>query len=458
MFLSGTLPPEHTTDAAADERLNLEHRFAEAWSRLGVRNTSLLVAVSGGADSVALLELLATTASAFRLSLTLAHVDHGIAAESGEIARTVAALATRHGLPLATETLALGADAGETLARAERWSALERMRVVAGAAFIVTAHHADDQAETVLMRVLRGTGPAGLAGMAPRERRILRPLLPFRRDELARYLHLLGIVTWSDPANTDVRHDRVWIRQQLLPLLQERWPDVTEQLNRISNDAGSWRRAWDAALTHLPGLDLQQERDAISVAGGALRGYSSDMARAVVRALGLRVGAVISGASAERVLALLERGRGGSWVPIGGAWRAAMAFGRLRIERPVAAPGPVAMETGAGVMRWGEWTFRLTREMAPAEQDRQAMTAWFPPGRVVVRSRRAGDRLQPLGGPGHRTIARLLQEARVPLGRRQSWPVLEIEGAPVWIPGICRSHDSLPNPGTEALRIDAEHS
>jgi tRNA(Ile)-lysidine synthase len=437
--------------------MDLEKQFRHGLRSLGVERTRLLVAVSGGGDSVALLELLAGCASALELSLTVAHVDHGIAATSGAVARDVYRLAERHRLPFVVTSLELGAGASETAARAGRWSALEEMRLASAADFIVTAHHFDDQAETVLMRVLRGTGPAGLAGMQPRAGAILRPLLPFRREELARYLHERGLACWADPANEDVQHDRTWVRQRLLPLLQERWPDVTRELNRVATQARQWRGAWDSALSHLSGLDLRPEQHGISVAGGALAGYSSEMARAVMRALGLRAGVVMSESSAERALQLAARGQSGRWVPLGGGWRAASAFGRVHITRPEPSPESVVLEPEAGETRWGEWTFRLTREMAPLEQDRRAMTAWLSPGAVVIRSRKAGDRLQPLGGPGHRTVARLLQEARIPLERRRSWPLIEFDGAPVWIPGICRGQHAVPDPGTEALRIDADH-
>ena len=437
--------------------MDLETQFRHALRSLAVERTRLLVAVSGGGDSVALLELLAGCASVLELSLTVAHVDHGIAATSGAVARDVARLAEHHGLPFLVTSLELGVDASETAARAGRWSALEEMRLSSAADFIVTAHHFDDQAETVLMRVLRGTGPAGLAGMQARTGTILRPLLPFRREELARYLHERGLACWADPANEELHHDRSWIRQRLLPLLHERWPDVAEELNRVAMQARQWRGAWDNALSHLSELDLQQERGGISVAGDALAGYSSDMARAVVRALGLRAGVVVSEASAERAVKLAARGQSGSWVPLGGSWRAASAFGRVHITRAEPPPKPVVLQPGAGETRWGEWTFRLARDLAPAKPDRQAMTAWLPPGVVVIRSRQAGDRMQPLGGPGRRTVARLLQEGRVPLERRGFWPLIEFDGAPVWIPGICRSQHAVPDPGTEALRIDADH-
>ncbi|HET7601715.1 MAG TPA: tRNA lysidine(34) synthetase TilS [Gemmatimonadales bacterium] len=439
------------------ERMDLENQFSRVLSSLGIEHTHLIVAVSGGGDSVALLTLLARCAPLLNLTLTAGHVDHGIATTSAEIARGVEQLAKGLGLPSRVIRLELGADAGETAARSARWSALERMRAESEADFIVTAHHQDDQAETVLMRVLKGTGPAGLAGMQARTGTILRPLLPFRRAELAQYLHDHGLAGWSDPANMDQRHDRAWVRHRLLPLLRERWPDVTDELNRVAAAALEWRRAWNDTLSQLPGLDLQQERDGISVAGGPLAGYSSDMARAVVRTLALRVGLVVSSRNTQRVLKLVAGGRSGSWVPLGRHYRAALAFGRLRIERPGPAPEPVVLRHEPAELQWGGWTFRVSREAAPAMHDRRAMTAWLPLDAVVLRSRKAGDRMQPLGGPGHRTIARLLQEARVPLGQRDSWPVLEVNGAPIWIPGVCRSQLSVPDPGSEALRIDADH-
>jgi tRNA(Ile)-lysidine synthase len=437
--------------------MDLENRFGRVLRSLGVEHSHLLVAVSGGGDSVALVQLLARCASALNLSLTVGHVDHGIAPRSAAVARDVTRHAARLGLACLTIRVKLGAAASETVARSARWAALEQMRLASGAEFIVTAHHLDDQAETVLMRVLRGTGPAGLAGIRARSGTILRPLLPFRRAELAQYLHNEGLECWSDPANVDMRHDRAWVRHQLLPLLQERWPDVAEGLSHVATAATSWRRAWDDALALLPGLDLQSEREGISVAGGPLAGYSSDMARAVVRAVALRVGVVMNGSSTERVLKLVADGRSGSWVPVGGGWRAAMAFGRLRIEKPGCVPAPLVLPPAPAEVEWGNWSFRLARDVAPAAQDRQAMTAWLPLGPLVVRSRQPGDRMQPLGGAGHRTIARLLQEARVPLAQRDSWPVLELNGAPAWIPGVCRSHGSVPDPGSEALRIDADH-
>ena len=171
-----------------DRSESLRAAFELELERLQIGPGKLLVAVSGGPDSVALLDLLAGAALERGLVLVVGHIDHGIHPSSDTVAATVHALATAYNFPAIERRLALGPGTNETVARAARYRALEAMRREVGATFIVTAHHADDQAETVLMRALRGSGPAGLAAMAPRRGRLLRPLLPFRRAELARHL------------------------------------------------------------------------------------------------------------------------------------------------------------------------------------------------------------------------------------------------------------------------------
>ncbi|HEY8197687.1 MAG TPA: tRNA lysidine(34) synthetase TilS, partial [Gemmatimonadales bacterium] len=232
---------------------------------LGLPPGRALVAVSGGPDSVALLDLLVQTRDTHGLELVVAHLDHGIHPASARVAEQVAALAESYQLPVHIERLALGPAAGETEARAERYAWLENLRSSLGASVIFTAHHADDQIETVLMRVLGGSGPAGLAGMASVRGGVVRPLLSFHRADLLRYLENTGLHSWQDPANTDPRHLRSWLRHQLLPILRHRLPDVDSKLQRISTQAGRDRAAWDLVLDALPDLDFAAESGAISV-------------------------------------------------------------------------------------------------------------------------------------------------------------------------------------------------
>jgi tRNA(Ile)-lysidine synthase len=439
--------------------MDLRASFRAHLGTLPLPSRRLLLAVSGGPDSVALLDLMHAAREELELELAVGHVDHGIHPESGAVAQQVRALAARHSLPFLSRALSLGEGAGETGARAARYAALAELRDEWGAGAIVTAHHADDQTETVLMRVLGGTGPAGLAGMAAAAGSILRPLLPFRREDLARHVQALGLPFWEDPANRDSRHDRAWIRATVLPLLRERIADVDSRLVRVATHARADRAAWDAVLDALPGLDLQHEpADVVSVSASALARLDRVLGLATIRALSRRWGRPVGPRRAARVLAVVEGGASGTTVPLGRDAVAELAFGRLRlVHAPPAAEPPwqIAGETGERVT--GGWRFRWSRAPAPERQLRESVTAWFAPRSVLgVRSWRAGDRLRPLGGRGRRLLVRCFQDARVPRSARAAWPVVEHGGVIAWVPGVCRSDLLVPAPGVEALRVDAE--
>ncbi|HET9726966.1 MAG TPA: tRNA lysidine(34) synthetase TilS, partial [Gemmatimonadales bacterium] len=236
--------------------MTLLEDFAAHLAALRLPPGRALVAVSGGPDSVVLLHLLHATRKLHRLGLVVAHFDHGIHPESAAVAAAVRALAARYGLPYVEGRGALGLAAAETTARSARYAWLEATRFQLGADLVVTAHHADDQVETVLMRALKGSGPAGLAGMASRRGALVRPLLPFRRAALLRYLRAEGLTAWGDPANQDPRHLRAWLRGDVLPFLRARLPGVDDALLRLGRQAARGRAAWNAVIELLPGLDF----------------------------------------------------------------------------------------------------------------------------------------------------------------------------------------------------------
>jgi tRNA(Ile)-lysidine synthase len=419
-----------------------------------------LVAVSGGPDSVALLDLLHRTLDEHRLDLVVAHFDHGIHPASARVAAGVRALADAYRLAYEEGRGALGPDAGETAARHARYAWLEATRLRLGATVILTAHHADDQVETVLMRALAGSGPAGLAGMAARGATIVRPLLPFRRDAVVRYVRSAGLPAWSDPANQDPRHLRSWLRGDLLPMLRARLPHVDDALLSVGRHAARDRAAWSAVLELLPGLEFRLERDGFSVAARVLSGYDSALGETVLMAAARRVGCRLGPARAARVLGVAARGASGARVPLGAGWMAEMAFGRVVVGRADAAGAPAAwaLESHAGAGQWGRWRLRWRREAAPGCQERQSLTAWITAAPLAVRAWTAGERIRPLGGTGRRLLVRCFQDARVPRSRRAEWPVLAGPDGVVWVPGVCRSDALLPVPGTEAVRIDAEYA
>jgi tRNA(Ile)-lysidine synthase len=370
----------------------------------------------------------------------------------------VLAAAARYGLPVHVERLRLGAAATETRARTARYEWLLRLAGELGAVLILTAHHRDDQIETILMRALAGSGPAGLAGIAARRGKIARPLLPYRREELAEYLKHCGLESWTDPANQDRRHLRSWIRTQLLPMLRERLPDVDRRLLAMGRQAAAGRLAWDALLDRISGLDLAPEPTGVSVAATPLKGYDSGVLRALLSALGRRAGCQIGPARAARIERLLAKGQSGAVAELGAGCAAELSFGRLRLFRASGHPvpwEPVVLSGPSGDLRAGGWHLSWRREPAPERLVRNQPVSWFEEGSYVVRPWRAGDLLRPLGGTGRRLVVRCMQDLRIPRSTRAAWPVVEADGRVVWVPGVCRSADRVPAPGALALRIDA---
>ncbi len=441
--------------------MDMEVRFRAELERLGLEPGNALVAVSGGGDSMALLDLLVRTTDTHRLDLTVAHVDHGIHSASSDVADRVREAAAAFDLPILSRSLGLGPDTTETMARAKRYEALEEMRQEADARYVLLGHHRDDQIETVLMRLLGGTGPAGLAAMADRQGTLVRPLLPFRHSELVQHMLTTEMEWWDDPANRDERHLRSWIRERLLPLIEQRVPRAGDQLVTVARLAREDRAAWDAAIEALPGLDMRPEVDGSSVAAAGIAGYDSSLASSLVQAVARRVGCPLGPVRAGRVLELARRGRSGAVLEVPDGWRIELAFDRVRFIRPGSdeeAGEPMTVgEERTGVRFWGPWMVSWQVEAAPEIQPREGARAWFVPGILTIRPVASGDRVRPIGGSGHRAVVRCLQDARVPRSRRQAWPVVEAGGSVVWVPGVCRSSELVPSAGTEAVCVDVRY-
>ncbi|MFN8651220.1 MAG: tRNA lysidine(34) synthetase TilS [Gemmatimonadales bacterium] len=436
--------------------LTLPQAFARQLERLGLEAGPALVAVSGGLDSLVLLDLLVRTRARHGLGLIVAHVDHGVHPDSPRVARAVEAAARQLGLRCLTGELHLGPGTSETRARAARLRWLEATRRAEGARYIILAHHADDQAETVLMRLLKGSGPAGLAGMPRRRGALVRPLLDWPRATLARYAERRGLTWWDDPANRDPRHLRSWIRADLLPRLEERLPQVRSNLRQASRHAARDRRAWAQALRRWPGLDYRREGRVHSVNLTLLAAMPASLRLSLLETIG-RVGGTVPGPKRLRAACkTLTDSQSGATADLGEGWRLERAWDRLRLLPPVssAAPALAAIERDRGHLTWGDFEVDWSLEPAPATQPRDGSSAWFIPGALVVRSWRAGDRLTPLRGVGHRLAVRCFQDARVPSSDRPRWPMVEGVDGLAWIPGVCRGELGVPEPGQPALRVD----
>ena len=416
-----------------------------------------LLAVSGGSDSMALLDLMSGVAQERQLDLLVVHADHGIHPSSSEIARQVR-LPTpdSRGIETIVEELRLGPDATETSARIARYRFFRRIQKERAAKWLVTAHHADDQAETVLLRILRGSAPTGLAGIpAQGPHGLLRPLLPFRHSELAAHARAAGLPVFEDPANADPRHTRSWIRTRVLPLLEERLgARASEALLSVARHAAADVAAWDAALDALPALDLRASRGRVDIARATLGGYDSSLAVHLLRAAARRAGLMIGPAHATRIVRFAGQAASGRRLELGKGILAEASFDRLLITPRPLPPDPRPLTGEAGEATFGRFTVRWCMDQAPDRLARDGWTTWISNGALEVRLPTPGSRLIPLGGNGHRSVARLLMEGRVPRADRAGWPVIARDGQPIWIPGVCRGHEAVPAPGTLAVRMD----
>jgi tRNA(Ile)-lysidine synthase len=288
---------------------------------LAQRAEPVVVACSGGADSIALLAMALDAG----FTTVAVHVDHGIRSGSGDEAGAVSAIASRLGAPARSETVTVAAGSNlEARARAARYEALEQARVALGASAVLLGHTADDQAETVLLNLLRGSAGAGLAGMSVRREQWLRPLLGLRRADTTAICAALGIEPLHDPMNDDRALRRVWVRLELIPLLsattgRDLVPVLARQADVLRTDSEYLdelaRAAWPPDPTRAPASTLAQLPPALA-------------RRAVRQWLG---SPPPSFAEVERVLGVARGDTRGT--ELTGARRVARRRGQLRIER-----------------------------------------------------------------------------------------------------------------------------
>jgi len=214
------------------------------------------LACSGGADSMALADAVITEAGAG--NVVVIHVDHGLSSGSATVAGAVAAWARAQGAAAVVRRVDVKRRASiEAAARDVRYAALDAIAEELGLAWILLGHTARDQAETVLMRIVRGTGPAGLAGIPPVRGRFVRPLLELPRAVVDAYAAARRLPTWDDPMNTDERVARVRFRQRHLPALRGENPALDDALCRLAASAREWTTALDAVARPLARLPVR---------------------------------------------------------------------------------------------------------------------------------------------------------------------------------------------------------
>ncbi len=474
-------------------------------SRMLVPGDRAGVAVSGGADSVALLRLLAALREKLGITLLVVHFDHQLrGAESDADAKFVADLAGERGLDCVVEREDVAAAAAankwnlEDAARRLRYAFFERLVAEGRATRIVVAHTADDQAETVLAHILRGTGPAGLAGIYPVVGSVVRPLLAERREDLREYLRGLGQSWREDATNRDLSRQRARIREQLLPLLERDYsPGIANRLAGLASLAREEEAFWNALVEdrfralvqtsaskcaiNITALQkpLKLSVDPESGEGVALRTLTERLIRRIYRELHGDLGGLGS-MHVSQVLHLASESASGRRAELPGCVLVDRVFDELVfshatgvLARPAAretqSPGSAYLyivklpAKGSASVSVPELNRRFCLKVidwSVSERDTKwdstALDAKLLLEPLILRNWRPGDAYRPLGRRQPKKLKEMFLAERVPSRDRAGWPVLESGGRVAWARGLPPADDFCARKGTQAALVIEE--
>jgi len=434
-------------------------RLALLDCRVATPGSGIVVAVSGGPDSTALVHVLKALTNQMDFRIVAAHLDHKLRTDSHQDVRFVNQLAQELGIEFFSreaDVQALAAVSGisvEEAGRRARYTFLEEVRSAAAAQWIATGHHLDDAFETFFLRLFRGSSLQGLRGIEPIRGHIVRPFIGLRREEILRYLDDRGICYRTDPTNLSSDTDRNFVRNQLLPVVRERFPGFANPLKRTLDLVRQENEL-------LEDLGLKVCSEAIVTGDGRaivnvpiLRATSRPLAgRAILAAL-----YQVSGAEARwgRVHVRIVEGILQSTNPsarafLPGGIVVKRQYDELIIERHqdraskeypaviVTKPGQVAFP---GTDTSFEFRIINAGDELPIHLDR-TFSAYFDADHVTfplaLRVFRPGDSMRAWGTGGTRKVKKIFIDARVPRDLRHAWPLLVKNDEIIWIPGLRR--------------------
>jgi tRNA(Ile)-lysidine synthase len=426
---------------------------------------TVVAGLSGGADSVAQLDALLALAPTHGFRVVAAHLDHGLRSTSKDDASFCRDLCARLGVPLRSGSADVAAHARrsgmsvEEAGREERYAFLRRVKEDEGALAIAVAHTRDDQAETLLLRLLRGAGRRGLGAMRPRAGDLWRPLLSASRAEVLEHLRARGLSWREDASNADPAFLRNRVRAELLPYLESRFnPSAREALARAAAVLAEEDDLLDEMTDALWARASRADGRAVALDRVVLRQAPRALARRVLRRALQETGGLkgVGHAHVEKLLALAG-GASGRRLPLPGGREAWVRFGDLRIGSRRAAAEPFVLELpvpGRVELPDGESLVARPARGPASARDRSAVVA-APDGPLVVRTRQAGDRVR--AGRGEVSLKRFLIDRRVPADLRPGLPLVAAGHLVLWVPGQpAPGGESAPEPVRRYVRLELQ--
>lgn len=451
--------------------MSLLNRFHKSLLQSGCipAGSRVLVAVSGGADSVALISLLHQSAKTLALHLEAAHLDHALRDVSCDDARFVEQLCDDLGVSLTMERRDVAETARqrkgnlEEVARDLRRNFLARTAQARNCQLIALGHHADDQAETFLMRLLRGAGSAGLVCMRMVNKSVVRPLLPFQRSDLLAYLHEEGLSWREDQSNLDQTFTRNRIRHQLLPELESFNPNIRSQLAGLCEQMRQDDDFWTVLVAQeLARCSKSQEND-YTLDRQLFLELAPALASRVVRAALQEVRGDLRGMTSAHVADILQLVNAGSpqgELSLPDVW-VARRYEKLlfRKQKPEAVDTFMLVLNGPGTYPLPEGrTLRLSLEERALGEcaeivEFSAKALSFP---LQLRHCKPGDRLCPSGMSGSKKLQDLFVDLKLTREERQKTLLLTGAAEVLWVVGLRRSDGRRPEEGEPVLRIVVE--
>lgn len=410
----------------------------------------MLCAVSGGRDSMALLSFLEQLAAEKGFILHAAHYNHMLRPTADRDEDFVRLWCADRHIPLACGTCDVRAWAREQgasledAARTLRYRFLEETADRVGAQHIATAHHVQDNAETVLLHLLRGTGLRGLGGIAPVRGRVVRPFLETDRRDIDAYVEENNIPYVEDESNADIAFARNRLRIEVMPLLEKLAPGSTA---RIAGTAAILREEENHLAQESAGLLPPAEEDKISLPVNTLMSRDLAIRRRLVRSMAQQLGVGLTAAQTDAVLAL---GSGG-FLDLPDGLQAYRQAHRLTLRR--LSPPPEPLELHAGKQLWGGHTVRVavTAEGLPPEGNSAALSADKITGPLTIAAWDGTGRLAVENGS--RSIKRLFADQGIPADQREEHPALYCDGKPVAVLGVAVDWAFRSQPGEKTITV-----
>ena len=427
----------------------------------------VLVALSGGADSVCLLRILLALRDRLEIQVCGAHYNHKLrGAESDSDEAFAENLCTTLGVPFVVGVGDVAAEAKRTgrsieaTAREMRYAFLAKATEELGATKIATGHHADDNAETVLLHLIRGTGLRGLAGIPPKRGNIIRPILPHSRREIVDYLADLGQDFVEDRTNQGVTLRRNALRHQVLPVLWAQNPNLAATITRETEILRRDAQFLDALAAETFDKLLQDEAE-ICLSAKELTALDPAIA---ARVAALAVSAADGEAEEIHIRQVLDIASG---VDPSAETMVPGITVRREYDRLIFAPSSAPSEGFAPMeLSWEtpvllpEMGLRITMTRENVGKGEKVHTFFFQSvavcGKITLRPRQAGDKIRLAASNGTKTLKKLMIEKKIPAGQRNAWPVFSDEAGVIAVYGLGIAQRVAPEPGDEMIRIVVE--